>query len=571
MRQTIFLTLRRFGLALLALFFSVSCSSPEVKGFSWTGPAGEAVHFGQSASFPEGAEGHFDGAHLSNRYSPGQPFSLEKGALPAGASALEFAFRLPDGCTRADLALSLSARGDGRDPFFDARLGLSSPYTRFVIPLPVGEEGGPRALGSISISLIQDGGEKSAAELSALRFVPVFRGISQDREGPRISSGFSSSAAKTDGRAGMRLSIKTPFGGLAASPAGTAAGMAEGVPAIIIRYGAGSGGFELQSNGKKLHSLRARPEGASVVLPACLFPAGIDELSLIYAASEPLPDFSAQCISAEEAELADLGRIIRSPSSGADYELYRWDIIPSVLIFDFKNYDRQDAYLKRLAFFVEKAGYKGRLAPDSQIQSLHGWNAHDYRAEDLARFFEKARASSFRLDPEEEELRSILLSRGIIAEQNGAYAAGSGAIVSITHESEGYLRTLFLNHETSHAIFFTDPEYRTFVQKLWASMSQDEKWFWYAYFRWMVYDTSDAYLMANEFQAYLVQQTVGGANQYFTQNLAKRLADKHPELKDKIDTYMKTYGPQFTVRARAIDSFLYSKYGIGDGRCYFFW
>ncbi len=605
--HSFFLNLNKSGLALLVCLFCLSCAgcaSPEASGFVWTDPQGAALKFSQSSGFPEGAEGHFDARHSSNRYVLKTPISLSS-PLPSKAGALELDLRLPAGTQSALLALSLSARADGRQPFFEARLGLSGPETRFVIPLPSGEADAPAGLASLSIQLVQNDDRKSAdsaadpigpagktqadssaAELHALRFVPLFRGIAIDADGPRISAGFSSVSNRAGGHAETLLSIKTPFRGFLSAEAETTASggtasadgsavpdraAGQAVPALVIRYGAGAAGFELRSGGRKLYSLRARPQGASVILPQTLFPAGIEEISLVYGASEPLPDFSVQSVDSDSAELSDLGRILKSPAGGTDFELYRWDIIPSVLVFDFKNYDRQDAYLKRLAFFVEKAGYKGRLAPDSQIKNLHGWNAHDYRAEDLARFFEKARAASFRLDPEEEELRNILVKRGIILEQNGSYVPGAGAIVSITHESEGYLRALFMNHEISHAVFFTDPDYRAFVQQLWSSMSQDEKWFWYAYFRWMVYDTSDSYLMANEFQAYLVQQTVGGAEHYFTENLADRLAEKHPELKDKIDTYMKNYGGQFAVRARAVDAWLSRKYGIGAGRSYFFW
>ena len=55
------------------------------------------------------------------------------------------------------------------------------------------------------------------------------------------------------------------------------------------------------------------------------------------------------------------------------------------------SYEIQDAFFKRLAFFVEKAGHAGRIESLSALGGLHGYNAHDYRAEDLARFFDTAR------------------------------------------------------------------------------------------------------------------------------------------------------------------------------------
>ena len=50
----------------------------------------------------------------------------------------------------------------------------------------------------------------------------------------------------------------------------------------------------------------------------------------------------------------------------------------------------QDDLLKRMAFFTEKEGFRGRLAADEEIKDLHGFNAHDYRAETLAAFFDLA-------------------------------------------------------------------------------------------------------------------------------------------------------------------------------------
>ena len=72
--------------------------------------------------------------------------------------------------------------------------------------------------------------------------------------------------------------------------------------------------------------------------------------------------------------------------------------------------------------------------------------------------------------------------------------------------------------------------------------------------------------MANEFQAYLLQQPVSLAEGYFTKNLSARLAEKHPELKDQIDAYMVKYGPSFTERAKAIEAWLAAKYGFYAGR-----
>lgn len=537
--MSLFNNRKRLALAAVATLFCLSCSRAEVTGFPWKDARGESLPFAQTEGLPAGAEGSLDVSHPKNRFMP-------DAAPQAGPNeALELEFLLGTAAPTARLSLALSSRADGGAPFLQVELSLRDAKTRYAIPLPA-----KTRVESVSVGLL-DG---PAVSLASISLVPVFRGIESGAGEVRLSPGLSVTKKGLE----ERISIGSPFADISAHDSR--------IPAFLLAYGPGSRGFRVEADGSRLFSIRAKAKGGKIVLPASLFPAGAERVDLVYSAGEAMPDFFASALDARDAELADLGRILRSPASDADYELYRWDLIPSVLIFDFKDYAAQDAYLKRLAFFVEKAGYKGKLADDGAIAGLHGWNAHDYRPEDLSAFFETARKTAFRLDPEEESLKKILLVRGIIVEKSGAIAPGQGAIVSFTRESQGYLRSLFLTHETTHAIFFTDPDYRSFVQKTWASIPSDEKWFWRVYFRWMEYDTSDSYLMANEYQAYLMQQPVSLVEGYFTKNLAARLAEKHPELKDQIDAYMVKYGPSFAERAKAIEAWLAAKYGFYAGR-----
>ncbi|MDR0706367.1 MAG: hypothetical protein LBF60_00640, partial [Treponema sp.] len=130
------------------------------------------------------------------------------------------------------------------------------------------------------------------------------------------------------------------------------------------------------------------------------------------------------------------------------YEVFQWQGFPSLLIFDTANYRVQDNLFRRLAFFVEKAGYRGRLVPDQELEGQHGWNAHDYRAEDLAAFFERAETTHFPLLKEELELKEILFANGILKwETNEKIRAGSGAIISLSRDSSDVLRKQFMAHE----------------------------------------------------------------------------------------------------------------------------
>ena len=105
-------------------------------------------------------------------------------------------------------------------------------------------------------------------------------------------------------------------------------------------------------------------------------------------------------------------------------------------------------------------------------------------------------------------------------------------------------------------------------------MESGEKWFWIRYFQWMAYDTKSEYLMANEYQAYLMQQPLAKAAEYFTKTLpanllAPEVVAREPELGAKVAAYMEEYGGGFIARAAELDAWLSREYGISAGRSYF--
>ncbi len=173
------------------------------------------------------------------------------------------------------------------------------------------------------------------------------------------------------------------------------------------------------------------------------------------------------------------------------------------------TYEIQDAFFKRIAFFVEKAGHAGRLESVAALASLHGYNAHDYRAEDLARFFTAAKGDS--LSIEEDELAKILLDNGVVKKSDTGFAPGEGCILSISRSSSPLLRSLLLTHESFHGIFFSLPAFRDATEKEWESLSPEEQAVWVEYLSHNNYDTTDHYLVVNEFQSYLCSRR-GGAS-----------------------------------------------------------
>jgi len=564
-----------------ALASLLACAQTPVEGFEWRDAEGASLSFRQAASWEAGLEGRFGPGRLENSYI------LEKAHETGEGRCLELRVT-SSAAAEAQAALSIVlGAGSGRRgeaSFAQASFPLRDRVSRFILPLPARV-----SLGQLSVALKPSArmaaGSLFRVEITAVAECVAFRGYALDAEGLRVSADFSF----VQGGGESILEIQRPFAApefsSGASPgAGAATGAAPGAErqALVLEYGSAPSGARLVISGIKAdgtgsdRTLRARAGGARIVLGRQAFPEGVDSLRLRAPVAAELRAFYVGAVSAADFELADLGRILQSAplSPEADYDLYRWDLAPDVLVFDFRDYSVQDDYLKRLAFFVEKAGYRGSLQRDEVIRSLHGWNAHDYRSEDLAVFFAKARESGFRLNERERSLERLLVERGVLVERGGRIAPGRGAILSISRESPERLRRTFIVHESTHALYFANERYRAFAASRWAAMEPGEKWFWIRYFQWMAYDTKSEYLMANEYQAYLMQQPLAKVADYFTKTLPANLLvpevlAREPELGAKVEAYMEEYGDRFAARAAELDAWLSREYGISAGLSYF--
>jgi len=292
---------------------------------------------------------------------------------------------------------------------------------------------------------------------------------------------------------------------------------------------------------------------------------------------------AAGSLSAIEPVTADPGIVLSYPTEkwrDRRYEVFRWDAFPEILIFDTADYDVQDRLFKRLAFFVEKAGFRGRLAPDAEIAALHGWNAHDYRALDLANFFEAARKSNFPLLREERELETILLDAGIIRKNSASeIVQGSGAIISLSRESDKTDRSLrprFMAHEGFHGIFFIDEDFRNFSRQRWEIFPAAAKKFLLSFFEFQAYDINDQYLVVNEFMAHLLQQSVSQAAWYFGEQQPNRMIATSPwrraSLPEKAavsssgNPYWPDIAAAFTAEGEAFSRYVNQRWGLAAGR-----
>ncbi len=246
--------------------------------------------------------------------------------------------------------------------------------------------------------------------------------------------------------------------------------------------------------------------------------------------SSPLPveKLDITFVPADRPIPADPGMILdwdRSTWRNPDFEVFSWDRFPHVLIFDTSTYDVQSDMFKRLAYFVEKAGYRGDIESPSALAGRHGYNAHDYRAEDLARFFSGAAQQGIPLTPGEDELEQILDASGVIQRTASGFDPGDGAVISISRSSSPILRRLLLSHESAHGEFFSLPQFRDGVEAVWESLAPVEQEIWKYYLSSKAYDVTDHYLVVNEFQAYLFQQQREEVDGFQSLTLSRMIAE----------------------------------------------
>ena len=252
------------------------------------------------------------------------------------------------------------------------------------------------------------------------------------------------------------------------------------------------------------------------------------------------------------------------------FEVFRWYRFPSILIFDTADYAVQDRMLKRIAFYVEKAGFRGRLARDEEIADLHGWNAHDYRAEDLARFFQSAREQGFPLNREELELEQILLDEGLIWECLDGLRGGEGGILSISREASLTLRFLFMAHEGFHGLFFIDESFRSFTADRWHRFPEEGRRMFLTFLDDQEYDISVDFIVYKEFASFLLQQHISQAPFYFGIRMPYRISSPcwHRENRHlrAANGSFPHFAKIFTYEVEVFSAYVAYRWGFAAGR-----
>jgi hypothetical protein len=221
---------------------------------------------------------------------------------------------------------------------------------------------------------------------------------------------------------------------------------------------------------------------------------------------------------------------------------------------------------RRLSFFIEKRGYRGDLAGIGELDDRHGWNAHNYRPEGLAAFFNAVADHRTGLTAQERELLSVVTEAGTITQRNGRWMPGEGGVLSISQESNTALRNLLITHEAMHGVFYSDPEFRDGVFQVWREqLTEREREYWRSYLGHRTYDPADEYLIVNEFQAYLLQQPLPEVRWVFGTLYAERFRNSGQVPPGYVDRFLTGFPDSFVESAQTLNELLWRETGLVGG------
>jgi hypothetical protein len=228
------------------------------------------------------------------------------------------------------------------------------------------------------------------------------------------------------------------------------------------------------------------------------------------------------------APLTSLSELLQRPAS-ARWRWSRFKANPAIVVIEYPDLHQQGLAMNRLAAMFEKrTARRDRVPSDGEVDELirrsgdtigSFYQGHDYPGAKVARFFSLAEAQRVALNPQESQLRSLLLEAGLMRRgATGAFeAVGEQAAISFTavqpddpaigpdERIDGVRRAAVLHHELSHGEFFTNPAYRAHCMKFWRDVLRpNERRMFSAYLKSLDYNPGDEELMANETQALLM-------------------------------------------------------------------
>jgi hypothetical protein len=207
----------------------------------------------------------------------------------------------------------------------------------------------------------------------------------------------------------------------------------------------------------------------------------------------------------------------------------RFKANPAIVVIEYPTLREQGLAMNRLAAMFEKrAAQRDRVLTEGQLDELMRrsgdtiatfYQGHDYPAAKAARFFSQAEVQGVALNPQEMQLRSLLIEAALMKRgAAGAFeAVGNQAVVSFTgaqpdtpttapeERVDSVRREAVLRHELSHGEFFVNPAYRAHCMNFWRNvLRKNERRIFSAYLKSLDYNPGDEELMANETQALLM-------------------------------------------------------------------
>lgn len=405
--------------------------------------------------------------------------------------------------------------------------------------------------------------------------------------GPSIRSGISASIT-----AGSATELSMSFAGLAGA-------RQPGHLVLTYVFEPAAPGLELGPGGEATSpsvSLRILPDGESgtakafdlrlhpgvhrIPLPAFMldggFPSALDITSSMQGFSllkiETSPVHAGNRAQRTPNPIpAEINTILLNSKSSwriPEFEIYEWVLAPKIFILDFRDRATQNAFFDRIAFYLEKAGFTGRLMSDAELAGRHGWNAHNYSPEGLAQFFNEVVRTNFAINTEEEWLRELALDLGLVRKAgDGSFQPGEGGLLSISNDrvETASNRLLLLSHEAFHGLFYTNEGLRRQADVEWANLSPESRDYLVSYFSILQYDTKDMGLMQNEFQAYMLQQTLQELRYTYGTQYRDRLVARFPERAAFFRAQAPRAAEEFRAAAARLQAIVYRDYGLVGG------
>ena len=200
---------------------------------------------------------------------------------------------------------------------------------------------------------------------------------------------------------------------------------------------------------------------------------------------------------------------------------------PRTLVLDFPTIREQARMFGRVIMFVERGGApKTKVMTVPEVQKWLAQNSeklesltmgNNFRAGELARFFNTARLQGEPLTVDETRLYNWLLEMKVLRDEELGAAVVEPELVLISFPQVSIvpgcgscsvtpaLRNVVLEHELAHARYATDTAYQHYVVWFWSqAMNAGARTKFTQFLRKRGYDTNIPELLANEMQAFLM-------------------------------------------------------------------